>query len=701
MHRGTDWLRPWWSERQDDPESPDFVPGRVPNLTHRAWTVLGNLASPRRAVVDPRGLVTPLRRGWSLDWWVGAEDRWHLPSREVAVRQRLVSGTPVVETAMRVPGGDVVHRVAVVRAAGPAAGEHVVVEIENDSPVPVALALAVRPADPLGPAVVGSVTFDGTTVVVDGEPALLFERPPSRAAAGTAATGDVVHLVVDGLAGTWDGTVSCPEGRAHAVFVAPLAHTATLRAVLPLDPVPSRPAFPAVPAVARVAAGWEAQTRRGMRVELPDPGLAGTFDAARRALLLAHGGEDVVTWPPRAVGWSDAAVVLGALDHLGLHPEVDEVLSGLPDRQRLDGAVLGEDGRLDAAGAVLHAVGRHWALTRDPELPDALVGPLAKAVHWIGRRCRSRRHRADPATVGLLPDGTQPAWIGATGASYHDAWWSIAGLRAVAAALDGTGQPEVAADARRIAGELGGAVSSALAADAARLGTPVPPWGPGRPLDGAFVANLVAVTLGVLAADDPVAVAITDGVRSRATALGLVVRAVDGTGLDPLLSLELATVELWRRDSTALDRLARLLKVASPTGAWPTVLHPRTGSGSAGEGHDLVVGAAFCTFVRRLLVDERPDGLALACLVSDGWLGREWEVHGAPTEAGSVSYAVRWHGERPALLWEIEPVGVDGAAAPIRVTAPGLDPGWSSGEPRGEALLAPVVPTSGASSGPA
>ena len=41
--------------------------------------------------------------------------------------------------------------------------------------------------------------------------------------------------------------------------------------------------------------------------------------------------------------------------------------------------------------------------------------------------------------------------------------------------------------------------------------------------------------------------------------------------------------------------------------------------------------------------------------------------------------AVRWHGARPALLWE--------ASAPMRLTCTGLDPTWSSTEPRGEALL--------------
>ena len=73
------------------------------------------------------------------------------------------------------------------------------------------------------------------------------------------------------------------------------------------------------------------------------------------------------------------------------------------------------------------------------------------------------------------------------------------------------------------------------------------------------------------------------------------------------------------------------------------------------------------------------------------WRGQGVEVHDAPTRAGRVSYAVRWHGARPALLWECE--------RPVRLTAPGLDPAWSTREARGEALLAaPTGPTPGAES---
>ena len=103
------------------------------------WTWLGTVGSDASAAVDAAGMVSPA--GWSLDWWVGAEDRWHLPAAEPSVRQTLLGGAPVTETAMRVPGGDAVHRAGAVRAAD--GRDVVVIEVENRSHVPFAVALAI------------------------------------------------------------------------------------------------------------------------------------------------------------------------------------------------------------------------------------------------------------------------------------------------------------------------------------------------------------------------------------------------------------------------------------------------------------------------------------------------------------------------------------------------------------------------------
>ncbi|MGE3620458.1 MAG: hypothetical protein AB7L84_08350, partial [Acidimicrobiia bacterium] len=121
--------------------------------------------------------------------------------------------------------------------------------------------------------------------------------------------------------------------------------------------------------------------------------------------------------------------------------------------------------------------------------------------------------------------------------------------------------------------------------------------------------------------------------------------------------------------------VARLVERASPTWTWA----------SGTEGHDAATGAAFATAMRALLVAEpAPGTLDVAPEVPAAWEGQGWEVHGLPTAAGRLGYAVRWHGARPALLWDLEPhPGTD----PPRLVASGLDPGWSATAARGEALL--------------
>jgi hypothetical protein len=95
-------------------------------------------------------------------------------------------------------------------------------------------------------------------------------------------------------------------------------------------------------------------------------------------------------------------------------------------------------------------------------------------------------------------------------------------------------------------------------------------------------------------------------------------------------------------------------------------------------------GAPLLSALRGVLVREDPDGLALAPGWPSHWQGLPLDVRDAPTRRGPVSYSVRWHGDRPALLWE--------APADARLTTPALDPAWLADVPVGEALLAAHEP---------
>jgi hypothetical protein len=138
-----------------------------------------------------------------------------------------------------------------------------------------------------------------------------------------------------------------------------------------------------------------------------------------------------------------------------------------------------------------------------------------------------------------------------------------------------------------------------------------------------------------------------------------------------------AALEDWGFDAEAADGWAHLgfgarrrarkrIEIADP---WRAV--------TAADRRDT---ARFLACVRAVLVRELSRGVDLLPGFPVDWLGQAVSVDGVPFPAGVLSFAVRWHGARPALLWD--------APAGIVLRAPVLDPGWSSSEAAGETLLA-------------
>ena len=673
-----DWLWPFWAERQLDPESPAFVPrGDAPlvtNVTQRNWTTVGNLASPYSATVDPRGLVTPWAGGWSLDWWIGAGDRWHLPSREAAVRQSVAGSAPVVETAMRIPGGDAVQRVYAVPGAGlHHPGGLVIVDVENVSAVAVAVAFAVRPYNLDGLATVGAIALDGITVSVDGRPALLLPRAPGGVAGSTFEAGDCVHVVTAGQAGPGPLQVRDADGLAQAAFVYPLSPRAGLRMAMPLAAErrtrragPPQPATepPNLPEAADVIRGWQARLRRGVRVDLPDPRLGAAVDANRAFLLLFHTG-DGITPAPRAgagrpVSFREAAPMVVALDRYGFHAEAAEVLRARPWRS--PGSDSGRFPVWEAYAGGLWALAEHHRLTGDTEVVGELLPAVREGVRLLA---------GHPVVTG------QP---------YQQEFWCVRGLVDGAWLLRLAGDERAAAEAEAAAGQLRDAITASLEQAAARLGRVAMPATPERGVDAAMIGSLDACRpLDLLPADDPWITGTLDLVRERFCLGDAFYDGLSRSGLRPVLTLQIAACELEAGDQRGWRRLRRVLDGATPTFTWPEVVHPRLGTGCGGAGHHGGAAAAFLDVVRRTLVREASGGLSLLSVFPPEWAGQPLEVHDAPTHHGRISYALRWHGDRPALLWHCERPGV-------ALTVPGLDRSFSTVEQSGEAMLAPYRP---------
>ncbi len=195
---------------------------------------LGSTGQQSRWSLSPWGAVTP----WgqqdpiTLDWYVAADDRWHVPAQEPTVRQERIEGTPVVETRLRVPDGDAVQRVWAVSDMGGT----VIVEFENESPMPFAVALT------------------GTDVVT--------ERPPA-------------DVPIQGI-----------DLPADAI-VLPVGHRSIVRVALPSPGGAFPPAaLTRVPPALAVVRGWTRVVEQASRLVLPDERLVHAVVAARCDLLL-------------------------------------------------------------------------------------------------------------------------------------------------------------------------------------------------------------------------------------------------------------------------------------------------------------------------------------------------------------------------------------------------------------------------------
>ncbi|MFM8522295.1 MAG: hypothetical protein ACKOBK_09360, partial [Acidimicrobiaceae bacterium] len=177
-----------------------------------------------------------------LRWFVAADDRWYRPSRETTVRQREVSGVPVIETRIKVPGGDAVQRVYGVADFGGA----IVVEVFNDSSLPFAVA------------------FDR------GDIAAMREPSPT------------------GVQG-----IDLPAG--SVVF--PVGHHATMRVAILLSDIErsferkiSAQELESLPSFEQVERGWLAALRVASRVDVPEASWENILTNQRCKLLLSGDG---------------------------------------------------------------------------------------------------------------------------------------------------------------------------------------------------------------------------------------------------------------------------------------------------------------------------------------------------------------------------------------------------------------------------
>ncbi|MFN8035575.1 MAG: hypothetical protein U0V73_06555 [Acidimicrobiia bacterium] len=357
---------------------------------------VGSIGGRHLARLGERGGLST-DRGFSVEWCIGADDRWHRPEQEVAVRQSRRGAAPVYDTAMRVPGGDAVQRVYGI--GGPS--DLVVMEIANESPAPFVAGFVLRGE-------LGRVTLEGARVRVGRRTVLVLPRVPARWAHGRAI-GEAVAIATSGGAG--EGAFPRAKKVAEAVFLYPVAHRARVRGGVVLgDEAGTAVDMTLAPDADDATRGWHAQLGRGMQLVVSDEAVRQRVDAARADALLE-------AWGGRA-----DATLFATLEAWGLDEEAARVWRrlGIRARRRAARPDALRSWLLEARDGLVSERDGHVDLLPDPawlrDLPgiEVLDAPTRRGrVSFALRRHADRLAllwECERAGVRLRAPALDPAW---------------------------------------------------------------------------------------------------------------------------------------------------------------------------------------------------------------------------------------------------------------------------------------------------
>ncbi|MEO7413909.1 MAG: hypothetical protein ABIZ81_11185 [Opitutaceae bacterium] len=662
IQNNLDWVWPYWVERQFNPADESFIPRAFSfshiNLTHRDWTAVGLPDIPFYPIVDPRGLVTPIYDGWSLDFWLLPQNGVPLlPSKLVKFEQALVFKDNLCIRSSGTDGSAILETGVTMRLEN--SEPHCCITVNVSGDTSGFLAVALRPYNPEGISAVDEVALsaEGHGWLVNGRNPVIFDRAPARQELSVYKEGDVLHHFAKPA--TTISEVACPVGMATAMALFPVSEirTSPLEVRIPiyneLKPK-TRPTFSGT-------ASWGDATASLAKLQVGDPRVQRLYDFAALNLVL-HAPGEVYPGPYtyKRFWFRDAAFVLNALLTLGAVERTRRCLAEFAPRQRHDGYFLSQEGEWDSNGEAIWIFHRFATLTGE-KLRSEWLHAVAKGARWITRK----RLPSDSGLpeAGLLPAGFSAEHLGPNDFYYWDDFWGVAGLRCAAQLLSAD-DPKLATEYEREAKEFMAVIERSFPAGPHRRFPKAIPASPKRRMDSGAVGSLVAdYPLQLFVPGDERILRTADYLRDNSSHRGCFFQQMIHSGINAYLTLHVAQVRLRAGETkVAWELMDNVAGLASPTGQWPEAIHPRAG-GCMGDGQHIWAAAEWALLVRNCFVREEADHLVIGSGVRpEWWSGRECffgptltpfgavTVRVSPTAAGAqLKVEGQWRGEIPRL----------------------------------------------------
>jgi hypothetical protein len=396
---------------------------------------------------------------------------------------------------------------------------------------------------------------------------------------------------------------------------------------------------------------WRALLDSGMKVTLPHRDLQASWEANRAHVLALHDG-DVITPGPdiyHNFWFRDAVYMAHSLSMCGYVEAAEQLLRSFVKRQRREGLMVSHSGEWDSTGQVLWAIGQHFSLHPNNTLLAEFAPAIERGAAWMARTL-------EKSPDGLMPPGISSEHFGPPDRYYWDNLWSLAGLETTQALLSEVRGRKDKGYARAIE-DLKHSLNVAWDKDVAALGRDAIPAAPGRGIDLGAVGTLAAwFPLQLFPPDDPRLEGTLAALEEATFYEGALFVNTGHSGWSSYLNMRIAGCRLLQGSPKGWEMMRWLLRHASPTYNWPEAIHPRSGGGSAGDGHHGWASAEWLMLVRALLFQESRDTLTITPALPVEWLDIAGEiiVKDAPTIFGPLSFKVEWDNGGRTLQLELD-----------------------------------------------
>lgn len=630
-----DWVWPFWVERQYDPEGKSFLPASYLsiNLTHRNWTAVACPESDHESLVDPRGLVTPLYDGWSVDHWIRKGEYNILPAKTDSFSQHLVDHAPVVKSLYYKKGLRSVSEVFMHKAG---AGRFLLIRytLENQEvePIKAWFGITVRPYNPESVVPVFSIDYDPATrsFCMNGTEKLFLDEEPVHVVCSSNDRGDAFFSAGktgDGMHKSTDRAGLCTAFAEYPVSLNP-GEGRSFACLVPLDGQKDEDCREVLDQRFHDIMNleldtWAAVTGRGIRFLSPDSRINEAFASSRSNLLVLVDKNSVTPGPftYHHMWFRDAAYSITALLKCGYIKESRAIIQSFFKRQQPDGYFRSQKGEWDANGQVLWTVAKYCRYANDRDFFISHLPSLKKAAWWIFKIRKKTMKDPDSYHYGLLPSGYSAEHFGPANYYYWDDFWAYAGVRDLTELLRFWDKEDESLEEENK--KFLSDIERSILRFQERTGENYIPSSPYRGKDSSMIGSLVAVyPLQVI---DPLRKDMVNTlrlIRKRYMKQGAFFHRLIHSGFNIYLTAHVAECYLVQNSAFLMPVLNWIMDHATDTWTFPEAIHPETGGGCMGDGHHGWATSEMIHLLRNMIFIERNRNLVLFPMIPHHWLDR-------------------------------------------------------------------------------